>query len=150
MLSLLPRQSPSPAPESLSLPSSLLWQGQCGEGDSRGAAHDGSTRCSWLRGRRSGAQRPAAAGPARSGPRPPVQRAAARGGRSCVRWPAAAGHGTARTVGGPLPARRAPARAAGPARNRPGPLLDLHTFGKHLCYGCGRNRVQAGTVRQTK
>ena len=54
------------------------------------------------------------------------------------------------TVGGPLPVRRAPARAAGPARNRPGPLLDLHTFGKHLCYGCGRNRELAGSVRQTK
>ena len=70
-----------------------------------------------------GASGSAAAGPARSGPRPPVQRAAARGRRSCVRWPAAAGHGTARTVGGPLPVRRAPARAAGPARTGPGRCL---------------------------
>jgi hypothetical protein len=135
MLPLLPRQSPSPAPESLSLPSSLLWQGQCGEGDSRGAAHDGSTRCIWLRGRRSGAQRPAAAGPARSGPRPPVRREAARDRRSSARRPAAAGL----ACGGPrLLATVLRAPSVGRCRSgahRPGPPVRRAT-GPGRCLTC--------------
>ena len=149
LLPIIICQSPSPAPESLSLTSSLLWQVQCAEGDLVPAvllttAVPGPVQLA----PRPPVRRAAAARatcPARSGPRLPVLRAAARGCR-----PRYGAH-RRRTAAGPACGlgRRSGAHRPGPPV-WPAAAAVLHTFGKHLYCGCGRNREQAGSVRQTK